>query len=210
MTPICIVWQLLWTSTPLTPWDLSATLQKRIKRPNICICVHSSSEFRQTVISSLNCNIQKQSLINISNAFALLYSTWARTHFHPTVHSTLLVIKKLRASFMFHFLFINHWLSTVIKSETSNSNVSLFCFNVSFFAVIMFHFTFHFSNKNYRRKKSKHARRDFKTCSKRFQNMLEEIRLKDWNITWNISIQYFIHWIKWLSTYYKAYMKHEA
>ena len=56
--------------------------------------------------------------------------------------------------------------------ETLPSNVS-----------VMFHFMFHFWGfsvlaKNTEGKISKHARRKIKTCSKRFQNMLEEMRLK--------------------------------
>ena len=55
-------------------------------------------------------------------------------------------------------------------------------FNVSF----MFHFMFQcfiffgisVQIKNIEGEKSKHARRKIKTCSKRFQNMLEEMRLK--------------------------------
>ena len=51
-------------------------------------------------------------------------------------------------------------------------------FYVSFY-VSMFHFLFlQRFKKNIMVEKSKHARRKFRTCSERLQNMLEEMRLK--------------------------------
>ena len=49
--------------------------------------------------------------------------------------------------------------------------------------VFMFHFMFHFFGfsvqfKNMLEEKSKHARRNIKTCPKKYQNMPEEMRLK--------------------------------
>ena len=64
------------------------------------------------------------------------------------------------------------------EDETWRLNVS-FMFHLCFIYVSTFHFLgISVQIKNIDGEKSKHARRKIKRCSKRFQNMLEEMRLK--------------------------------
>ena len=74
--------------------------------------------------------------------------------------------------FMFHFLCVIRWFLMRSEDETLRFNVS---FYVSMFHFLVFRYKLKTSrekNQNMLEEKSKHARRDFKTCSKRC----------DWNI----------------------------
>ena len=93
----------------------------------------------------------------------------------------------------------------------------IFSFNVSswFQRFIFWFLKFHFFGisvqiKNIEGEKWKHARRKIKTCSKQFQNMLEELRLKHWNQDWNIHIQCFSYLTNWLSMLSNRKLKHET